>query len=141
MMKKILLLVLISFVNFSYAQIDSLSGIVQHGPQPKYDETKNSQQIIDKSPEFPGGTTKFRELIAKNVDTKKVKGSDVVKCELKFFIEKDGSISDIKTIGSNSDFNREVVNAVSKIKKKWQPAESKGEKIRYQYRIPVTMIF
>ena len=80
-------------------------------------------------------------MIAKNVDTKKIKGSDVVKCELKFFIEKDGSISDIKTIGSNSDFNREVVNAVSKIKKKWQPAESKGEKIRYQYRIPVTMIF
>lgn len=134
-MKKVVLLLMMTSIHFFAAQISP--DPVRPRPQAENTDLK----VVDQLPEFPGGIIKFRELIAKNIKTKKIKGSDVVQCELKFFVEKDGSISDVKTIGSNSDFNREVGNALSKIKQKWIPAQHNGQEVRYQYRIPLKMIF
>lgn len=62
-------------------------------------------------------------------------------CEIIFVIDTDGSMTDIRTIGDNEPFNQEALRAISKIKGKWIPAERNGEKVRYRFRIPLTMDF
>ncbi|MNY64085.1 Gram-negative bacterial tonB protein [compost metagenome] len=56
-----------------------------------------------------------------------------------FVVERDGSITDIKVNGKNSDFNSEAVRTVKSIKNKWAPAKINGQTVRYRYRLPLAM--
>lgn len=97
--------------------------------------------IVEKAAEFPEGITVFKQLIAKNFRERKVPGQGVETCELTFVIDRNGSITEINATGSNTGFNEEAIRALSKIKDKWIPAEINGEKIRYRYKIPLTLRF
>ncbi|WP_313502176.1 energy transducer TonB [Kaistella carnis] len=106
------------------------------------ENTKEAYVITERLAEFPdGGLQNFRKLIEDNFREKKVKGEGKEYCELKFVIERDGSISNITANGSNESFNKEAIRAISKIKTKWIPAKIDGQPVRYRFRIPLHLDF
>ena len=106
------------------------------------ENTKKTYDITERLAEFPdGGLQNFRKLIEDNFREKKVKGEGKEYCELKFVIERDGSISNITANGSNESFNKEAIRAISKIKTKWIPAKIDGQPVRYRFRIPLHLDF
>ena len=106
------------------------------------ENTKEAYVITERLAEFPdGGLQNFRKLIEDNFREKKVKGEGKEYCELKFVIERDGSIGNITANGSNESFNKEAIRAISKIKTKWIPATIDGQPVRYRFRIPLNLDF
>lgn len=97
---------------------------------------------VEQLAEFPGGINSFRSKVQNSFDTSVMNGDEgVVKTEITFVVERDGSITDIKTNGSNSDFNAEAMRTVKSIKNKWAPAKVNGQAVRYRFRLPLTMQF
>lgn len=97
---------------------------------------------VDKEAEFPGGgLSKFRSTFSNSFDTGAVEADGTIKCTVTFVVEKDGSLTDVKATGSNSDMNREAIRVVRSIKAKWVPAEVDGQKVRSRFTFPVTMNF
>ena len=55
-----------------------------------------------------------------------------------FIVEKDGSISDVKTVkGIHPSFDEEAVRVVKSMPK-WKPGKCNGESTRVKYTVPIT---
>jgi len=97
---------------------------------------------VEQMAEFPGGINSFRSKVSSNFDTSVMDGDEgVVKGEVTFVVERDGTITDVKATGSNKTFNEEAIRTVKSIKNKWTPAKINGKNVRYRYRLPLTMQF
>ncbi len=97
---------------------------------------------VEQLADFPGGINKFRSKVQNSFDTSVMDGDEgLVKSEITFVVERDGSITDIKVTGSNSTMNKEAERTVRSIKDKWKPAKINGENVRYRYRLPLSMQF
>lgn len=94
---------------------------------------------VDQSSEFPGGIDKFRQKVSENFDTSIMSDEGVVKAEVTFVVERDGSITDVKASGPSSDFNAEAVRTIKNIRTKWTPAKINGQPVRSRYRLPLAM--
>ena len=93
----------------------------------------------DVAADFKGGINAFRQKVAQGFDTSSIDQSGVVSATITFVVEKDGSISNIKITGANSDFNQEAERTVKSIKTKWTPAQLKGKAVRSSFRMPISM--
>ena len=95
---------------------------------------------VEKLPEFPGGLTKFYKFIGKNFKMSaeankiKIKG----KAYMQFIIEKDGSLSDIKTIKDPGYGLGDEAIRVLKLSPKWTAATQEGKAVRVMYSLPIT---
>ena len=95
---------------------------------------------VEKLPEFPGGLTEFYKFIGKNFKMSaeankiKVKG----KAYMQFIIEKDGSLSDIKTIKDPGYGLGDEAIRVLKLSPKWTAATQEGKAVRVMYSLPIT---
>jgi len=108
----------------------------------KAPSTTEVYESVDQEAEFPGSLNSFRNKIAENFDNSAMEGGEgTLKTTVTFIVERDGSISDVKASGSNSDFNNEAVRTVKSIRTKWVPAKINGQAVRYRYRLPLTMQF
>lgn len=97
---------------------------------------------VEQTAEFPGGINAFRNKVSSNFDGSAMNGDEgTVKTEITFVVERDGSITDVKANGKNSDFNSEAVRTIKSIKNKWTPAKINGQSVRYRFRLPLTMNF
>jgi protein TonB len=97
---------------------------------------------VEQTAEFPGGINAFRNKVSGNFDGSAMNGDEgTVRTEITFVVERDGSITDIKANGKNSDFNSEAVRTIKSIKNKWTPAKINGQSVRYRFRLPLTMNF
>ncbi|MDR6517030.1 energy transducer TonB [Chryseobacterium camelliae] len=97
---------------------------------------------VEQTAEFPGGINSFRSKVSSNFDGSAMNGDEgTVKAEVTFVVERDGSITDVKASGKNSDFNAEAVRTIKSIKNKWTPAKINGQAVRYRFRLPLTMNF
>ena len=104
--------------------------------------TTEVYEKVEQLAEFPGGIDSFRRKVQENFDTYAMSGDEgTVKTEITFVVERDGSITQIKANGSNSDFNKEAERTIKSIKNKWTPAKINGEPVRYRFRLPLTMRF
>jgi periplasmic protein TonB len=105
----------------------------------------NENQVyteVEQTAEFPGGINAFRNKVASNFDGSAMNGDEgTVKAEVTFVVERDGSITDVKASGGNSDFNAEAMRTIKSIKNKWTPAKINGQSVRYRFRLPLTMNF
>ena len=92
---------------------------------------------------FPLGSITLQNMISKNFKMKNVitNNAEQISCDLTFIIDREGSMTEIKAIGSNDSFNKEAERAISKIKQKWSPAEINGQKVRYRFKIPLSVKF
>lgn len=96
----------------------------------------------DKMPEFPGGVAAFERMITENTDIAGFEtetGEKTFKCFITLTVERDGSMTAIKTTGSNENFNKEVYKSARGIRKKWNPGSYKGENVRSRVNLPFTM--
>ena len=98
--------------------------------------------IVEKSPEFPGGDEARLQFIKDNLvypeDAKKngIQGTVYVN----FFVEKDGSISNVKVVrGIGYGCDEEAVR-VTKMMPNWIPGEQRGEKVRVSYNMPIKFV-
>lgn len=108
----------------------------------KAPSTTEVYESVDQEAEFPGSLNSFRNKIAENFDNSAMEGGEgTLKTTVTFIVERDGSISDVKASGSNSDFNNEAVRTVKSIKTKWVPAKINGQPVRQRFRLPLTMNF
>ncbi len=98
-----------------------------------------SQNDADVAADFKGGINSFRQKVAQTFDTSSVDQGGMVSATISFIVERDGSISNIKVTGSNSDFNQEAERTVKSIKSKWTPAQLKGKTVRSSFRMPISM--
>ncbi len=97
---------------------------------------------VEQLAEFPGGIDSFRRKVGDNFDQGAMNGDEgTLKTELTFVVERDGTITQVKASGSNSDFNKEAERTIKSIKNKWTPAKVNGKPVRYRYRLPLTMNF
>ena len=98
-----------------------------------------STATVDVAADFKGGIDAFRQKVAQNFDTESIDKSGMVSGVITFIVERDGSISNLKITGSDSDFNAEAARTVKSIKTKWTPAQLKGKAVRSSFRMPITM--
>jgi protein TonB len=104
--------------------------------------TNEVYETVDQASEFPGGINAFRSKVSGGFDTSVMSGDEgAVKTEVTFVVERDGSITDVKANGPNSDFNSEAVRTIKGIRNKWTPAKINGQAVRSRYRLPLTMQF
>jgi protein TonB len=108
----------------------------------KAPSTTEVYESVDQEAEFPGSLNSFRNKIAENFDNSAMEGGEgTLKATVTFIVERDGSISDVKATGPNSDFNSEAVRTVKSIRTKWVPAKINGQPVRQRFRLPLTMNF
>ena len=87
-----------------------------------------------------GGLNGFRAKVAENFDSEAVQGEGMLTTTVKFVVETNGTVSQVKATGANSDFNREAERVVRSIKG-WKPAKKGGVNVRSYYSLPLKMKF
>lgn len=98
--------------------------------------------IVDVEASFNGGINSFRNKVVNNFNTGDFEGSgEIMRTTVSFIVEKDGTISNIKASGSNSQFNFEAEKTIRNIKGKWIPAKLNGENVRSYFKFPISMQF
>ncbi|AZA56090.1 energy transducer TonB [Chryseobacterium shandongense] len=99
-------------------------------------------ESVDQPADFSGGGLNgFRSKFTNNFDSSSLEGEGTLSTEITFVVERDGSLSQIKATGPNSDFNREAERTVKSIKIKWNPGKVNGQPVRSRFRFPVKMNF
>lgn len=98
---------------------------------------------VDVEADFIGGVNAFRTKVLQNFDSSIIENEtgEVVKAVVTFVVERDGTISNIKVSGANTDFNKEAEKTIKGIKGKWNPAKFQGENVRSYFRFPISMQF
>ena len=98
---------------------------------------------VDVEADFIGGVNAFRTKVLQNFDSSVVENEtgEVVKAVVTFVVERDGTISNIKVSGENTDFNKEAEKTIKGIKGKWNPAKFQGENVRSYFRFHISMQF
>src|ERR1700743_245923 len=95
---------------------------------------------VEKEPGFPGGDEAFLKYLSKNIHYPAIAKENNVqgKVFLSFVVEKDGSLTDVKTVrGIGSGCDDEAMR-VLKASPKWKPGIQNGRPVRVSYTIPVS---
>ena len=93
----------------------------------------------DTKPEFPGGKLAFVEFLKTHIvypDSAKAH-SVVGQVIASFFINSDGSVTDITIVQGLGDGISEGVIESLKQMPRWKPATHNGKPIRAQYKVPI----
>lgn len=105
----------------------------------------NSVKGIDElsvSAKFEGGIDAFRAKVMNKFDVSAFEDEGSVNTTVTFIVERDGTISDIKTNGKDASFNAEAIRTIKAVKGKWVPGKNKkGESVRSYFKFPITMKF
>ena len=96
--------------------------------------------VVEQQPEFPGGQGAMYKWIGENLKYPSEARSNGLqgKVIMQFTVEKDGSISAVKTIrdGVGGGAGDEASRVVKKMPK-WKPGRQNGKSVRVQYTLPV----
>ena len=104
-------------------------------------DTKEIHTSVDVEADYGnGGLNGFRAKVMENFDNEAVEGEGVLTTTVKFVVETNGTVSQVKATGSNADFNREAERVVRSIKG-WKPAKKGGVNVRSYYSLPLKMKF
>ena len=108
------------------------------------DELGDKQEIhtsVDVEADYgSGGLNGFRAKVVENFDSEAVQGEGMLTTTVKFVVETNGTVSQVKATGANPDFNREAERVVRSIKG-WKPAKKGGVNVRSYYSLPLKMKF
>lgn len=111
-------------------------------PDAGEDNTIYSMAGIQVIPEYPGGKSAFNDFILSKIKKPEVpKDVKTLKVYMSFVVEKDGSLTDVKTVkDAGYDIGKEI-NKVIRKSPKWNPGIQNGKPIRVHYNLPVTIDF
>ncbi len=108
----------------------------------KNDTTKEGPIFtsVEQMPQFPGGSAAFINFLSNNLQypvkavIEKVQG----KVFISFFVEKDGSLSEIKILRSvSAEIDSEAVRVIKK-SPKWKPAIQNGMAVKTSFTLPIS---
>ncbi len=111
-------------------------GAIKSPPQ----QVNGVYNLVDDQPAFPGGPNAFMKYLAKNV---KYPAADIDnnvqgRVVAQFVVEKDGSLTQIKTVRAPSKAMADEAIRVLKKSPKWKPGKVKGQAVRTMYTVPVS---
>ena len=105
-------------------------------------QTKKNDMVFDVvevMPQFPGGQIAMLKYIMENMKypEQAMKEGIQGRVAVRFIVEKDGSISDVKPILSvHPLLNKEAVRVVESMPK-WTPGKQNGKPVRVRFNLPV----
>ena len=105
-------------------------------------QTKKNNMVFDVvevMPQFPGGQIAMLQYLMKNIKypEQAMKEGIQGRVAVRFIVEKDGSISDVKPILSvHPLLNKEAVRVVESMPK-WTPGKHNGKPVRVRFNLPV----
>lgn len=119
--------------DLSRLQLKSLPRVLNENP-------KKSDLSINAN--YPGGFNIMKQhIIGLFYSDAILADQKMMKTDLLFTVEKDGSISSVKAEGDNFTFNRQAEIALYLLPERFSPALINGTAIRYQFRLPVAINF
>ncbi len=103
------------------------------------DQKEDPFNVVEDMPAFPGGMEAMIQFISSNIkypaDAKKQKVDGRVL--VKFVVEKDGSITEVKVIKpAFPSLDAEAIRVV-KAMPKWKPGYQNGKAVRVQFTMPI----
>lgn len=100
------------------------------------------KEDLNKEAQYPGGFETLRKQVADLFYTDSVlPDQKLLKTNVVFVVEKDGSIANVQAQGENFTFNRQAEIAMYLLPEKFSPAIINGTPVRYRYRLPLSMTF
>lgn len=105
-------------------------------------QTKKNDMVFDVvevMPQYPGGQIAMMKYIMENIKYPKQAMKERIqgRVTVRFIVEKDGSISDVKPILSvHPLLNKEAVRVVESMPK-WTPGKHNGKPVRVRFNLPV----
>ena len=103
------------------------------------ESSDNVFQVVEESPEFPGGTQALLDYLRKNIKypeecrKKNIQGRVLVS----FIINKDGTIVEPEVVkGVDPLLDKEALRVISKMPQ-WKPGVQRGKPVRVKYTVPV----
>lgn len=105
-------------------------------------QTKKNDMVFDVvevMPQFPGGQIAMMKYIMENMKypEQAMKEGIQGRVAVRFIVEKDGSISDVRPILSvHPLLNKEAVRVVESMPK-WTPGKQNGKPVRVRFNVPV----
>lgn len=105
-------------------------------------QTKKNDMVFDVvevMPQFPGGQIAMLKYFMENIKypEQAMKEGIQGRVAVRFIVEKDGSISDVKPILSvHPLLNKEAVRVVESMPK-WTPGKQNGKPVRVRFNVPV----
>jgi len=105
-------------------------------------KVSNEPEVAAVLAKFEGGIDAFRNKVMNKFDVSAFQDEASVSTTVTFIVERDGTISDIKTNGKDASFNAEAIRTIKAVKGKWEPGKNKkGESVRSYFKFPITMKF
>jgi beta-lactamase regulating signal transducer with metallopeptidase domain len=107
--------------------------------EPTRTEEDHTLMTVEVMPEFKGGISEFYKFLNKNLQytdamlQKNVQG----KVFISLTVEKDGSLTDIKTVKDIGGGAAAEAIRVLKSSPKWEPGYQNGQKVRVRYTLPI----
>lgn len=105
-------------------------------------QTKKNNMVFDVvevMPQFPGGQIAMMKYIMENMKypEQAMKEGIQGRVTVRFIVEKDGSISDVKPVLSvHPLLNKEAVRVVESMPK-WTPGKQNGKPVRVRFNLPI----
>lgn len=109
------------------------------GDEPVSKET-SGKYLTEREPEFPGGLDAFGNFLSLNLKYPKIDIQNKVsgKVILRFIVQKDGSIDDIKPLRGPSQTLIDEAIRVLKLSPKWKPAVQNENPVKANYTVPIS---
>lgn len=105
-------------------------------------KVSNEPEVAAVLAKFEGGIDAFRNKVMNKFDVTAFQEEGSVSTTVTFIVERDGTISDIRTNGKDASFNAEAIRTIKAVKGKWEPGKNKkGESVRSYFKFPITMKF
>lgn len=100
------------------------------------------KETLNEEAKYPGGFETLRKQVADLFYTDSVlPDQKLLKTNVVFVVEKDGSIGNVQAEGDNFTFNRQAEIAMYLLPEKFSPAIINGTPVRYRFRLPLSMSF
>lgn len=108
-------------------------------------KTENSDVVfivVENEAEFPGGVEAMNRFMAENIKyptlakQKNIEGKVIIS----FIVEKNGTLSDIRTIKDIGEGCGDEGVRIVKLMPKWKPAKQKGQPVRQQFLLPISFV-
>ena len=100
--------------------------------------TDKVYDVVDEHPHFPGGNGALLDWLSKNIHYTSGCASIQGRVVVSFFVEPDGSLSDIELVRKVAPELDEEVLRVVKAMPKWIPASQNNKPIRAKFTMPIT---
>ncbi len=105
----------------------------------KEEEEQPIFTVVEKDPEFPGGTDALYKYLAENIKYPQLARDNGItgKVYITFVVERDGSIANPKILRDiGGGCGAEAIRVV-KAMPKWTPGKQRGKAVRVQFNLPV----